>query len=363
MRALSPHALILSLACCLHIPVQAQMPLTKTGWQDPLDTPAPPTRLLTKGQINAIARLGQQVIAAGARGKILYSTDSGKQWLQARVPVSTDLVAIAFGDTRNAWAVGHDSVILHSADGGQNWVKQLDGRSAGLLLEAGRLREAEAVHASDPDKAAAITEDAHRLRTQTIESSFLDVWFESAQSGYVVGAFGAILRTSDAGKTWSSIASSTDNPKGLHFYAVRGVNGDVFLAGEQGLLLKLDRQSAQFTSISLPYKGTLFGMNGDRNALVTYGLGGNVLRSIDGGQNWVQVNSGVTAGLVSSTFTDDGRLVIATQLGSFLVSNNSGQSFVVKNEPNPAPSSALIAVSNDSVLAVGPKGVRTSSLR
>ena len=70
----------------------------------------------------------------------------------------------------------------------------------------------------------------------------LDVWFEDAKPGYVVGAFGLMLRTRDGGTTGSRCCTR-DNPKTLHLYAVRGIGGDLYIAGEQGLLLKLDRAS------------------------------------------------------------------------------------------------------------------------
>ena len=33
---------------------------------------------------------------------------------------------------------------------------------------------------------------------------FLDVWFENENNGFVVGAYGMFLRTTDGGKTWKT---------------------------------------------------------------------------------------------------------------------------------------------------------------
>ena len=39
-----------------------------------------------------------------------------------------------------------------------------------------------------------------------------------------------------------------DNPKSLHLYAVRRIGGELFAVGEQGLALKLDRDSGRFAA-------------------------------------------------------------------------------------------------------------------
>ena len=127
--------------------------------RDVLDTPAVATRLANRGLLNALARAGTRIVAAGQRGHILLSDDGGRSWQQAEVPVSSDLVALHFPTAQLGWAVGHDGVILHTFDGGKKWTKQRDGR---------------------PDAA---------------DVPLLDMWFADALSGYAVGAFGLVLRT------------------------------------------------------------------------------------------------------------------------------------------------------------------------
>ena len=87
----------------------------------------------------AITRAGARLVAVGERGSILLSDDSGVSWRQAKVPVSVTLTAVQFPNAKAGWAVGHLGVVLHSADGGETWAKQLDGReAASLVLEAAK---------------------------------------------------------------------------------------------------------------------------------------------------------------------------------------------------------------------------------
>src|SRR5262249_1628877 len=94
------------------------------GWRDVLDTPAIQSARASRTLFNGLARAGDRIVAAGQRGQILYSDDSGQSWKQAAVPLAADLVAVAFPTAKQGWAVGHGGVILHSADGGATWTRQ-----------------------------------------------------------------------------------------------------------------------------------------------------------------------------------------------------------------------------------------------
>ena len=87
--------------------------------------------------VHALARVDDDhVVGVGPRGHILRSSDRGKTWVQQPSPVSTDLLAVHFPSARQGWAVGHDGVVLHSADGGVSWKRVLDGRTLGAAMVA-----------------------------------------------------------------------------------------------------------------------------------------------------------------------------------------------------------------------------------
>jgi photosystem II stability/assembly factor-like uncharacterized protein len=296
-----------------------------TAFRDVLDTPVIESPLASQGLINGLARAGSRLVAVGQRGHVLVSDDDGKHWRQASVPVSSDLVAVHFPSATAGWAVGHDGVILHSADAGRSWKRQRDGR---------------------PDAA---------------DTPLLDVWFEDAKSGWAVGAFGLLLRTRDGGTHWESMPDSADNPKNMHLYAVRGIGDDLYIAGEQGVLLKLDRPSGRFRAIELPYKGTLFGLAGTGRVVLAHGLRGNVVRSTDGGATWQAANLGLPVGLTGSTQDAGGRILVASQAGHVFASSDEGATFTQVKLDRPVPASALLAVRGGLVVA-GPRGVHARSL-
>lgn len=330
----------------------ASTPASATPWRDVLDTPARPSTLAPRAPLTGLARAGKRLVAVGQRGHVLLSDDAGKTWQQATVPVSADLVAVHFPSDTQGWSVGHDGVVLHSADAGKTWARQLDGRSLGEVLVTHYTRSGDAKWLAE----------AQRFAAQGAENPFLDVWFDDERNGTIVGAFGLALRTTDGGKTWEPLLHVTDNPKALHLYAVRRVDAELFIVGEQGTALRFDRDSGRFTALTLPYKGTLFGVIGKGRTVLAHGLRGNVVRSTDGGSTWASVPTNIGAGLTASTLDERGRYLIASQAGHVLVSADDGASFTPAKLDRPMPTAAVASAGASTLVMAGPRGVATVPL-
>ena len=124
------------------------------------------------------------------------------------------------------------------------------------------------------------------------------MWFADASTGYIVGAYNLIFRTTDGGRTWEPWFDRTDNPKAFNLYAIRPAGGDLYVVGEGGLVLKLDDSAQRFAAVEVPYAGSLFGVTATRSAVLAFGLRGTVLRSEDRGRTWTKVDAGL-AGAVT----------------------------------------------------------------
>jgi photosystem II stability/assembly factor-like uncharacterized protein len=331
------------------------------GWHDPLDTPAAASTLAQRGLLTALARAGERLVAVGQRGHVLWSDDGGHRWQQATVPVSSDLVAVAFPTPTQGWAVGHDGVMLASTDGGRSWTRRLDGKGLGALLVAHYEQALARAAEADRERAQRWLAEARRVAEQGAQNPWLDVWFQDAGTGFVVGAFGLVLHTRDGGQTWTPWLDRVDNPKALHLYAVRGIGADVFMVGEQGLALKLDRAAGRFRALDMPYAGTLFGITGTPEALVVHGLRGSLLRSTDGGRLWQALPATVPAGLGAAATDAQGRIVVVSQAGHVLLSSDRGASFAPMKVERPLPAAAVLATPAGLVLA-GPRGVHILNL-
>ena len=352
------HALTLALAAGALAGLAWAAPAA--GWRDVLETPAAKSPLAPQALVNGLARSGERMVAVGQRGHVLLSDDQGKTWRQAEVPVSSDLVAVAFPTATQGWATGHDGVLLRSTDAGAAWQRVLDGHQAGAAMVEYYKREAANL---EPGKVDALLKEAERFAAQGAENPFLDVAFEDEKNGYLVGAFGLMFRTTDGGASWLPWLQPEANPQGLHLYAVRAVGGEVYVAGEQGLMLKLDRATGHLRPLELPYKGTLFGVVGNPRVLLVHGLRGTVLRSADRGRSWQPVPTGLQVGLTASTADASGRIVIVSQAGHVLVSSDDGASFKLAKVQQPVPAAAVLTAGNDGVVVGGPRGLAAQALQ
>ncbi|HMA47242.1 MAG TPA: hypothetical protein VKP11_08595, partial [Frankiaceae bacterium] len=342
-----------ALACLAIVAAGGASAPRAAAFVDPLDLPAAPSVRAPRSAVAAVARAGARLVAVGQRGHVLLSDDGGASWTQASVPVSTDLTAVHFPTPSTGFAVGHDGVVLSTADGGLTWTRRLDGRALAPLLRA---------RCGGGGVAA---EQACALAARAPDAAFLDVWFEDASSGFAVGAFNLVVRTEDGGASWTPWLDRVENPRGLHLYAVRGAGGAVLLAGEQGLLLRLDPGARRFRAIPAPRGGTLFGLVATADAVVAFGLGGRALRSGDGGASWREVATGVDASLTGGTVLPDGRIALASQSGRVLVSGGGGGSFRPIGSGSPGrvpPAAAIAAAEPDAVVLGGPAGLRRERL-
>lgn len=345
---------------------------------DVLETPAIQSELAIKSWLVDVARAGNRMVTVGQRGHILYSDDAGKTWRQASVPVSSDLTAVYFPTPTQGWAVGHDGVVLHSTDTGATWTKQIDGRQIGQIMLDYYSKQLAALPVPEPvaegdevdsysdedavpseyERVSMLVEEAKRMIDEGADKPFLDVWFENDQVGYIVGAFNMIFRTNDGGKSWTPINGLTDNPQGYHLNAIAAAGGDIFIVGEQGLLLKLDRASKRFVAVPTPYEGSYFGVVAKPGMIIIHGLRGHAFRSDNGGKTWTQLPTSTELAITASAVDDAGHVFLFSQAGHVLISTDNGKTF------RPRPQSRLSAISgaaasdSDSLVLVGSRGVR-----
>lgn len=333
------------------------------GFKDVADVPAVASPLAAKSLLNGLARAGERLVAVGQRGHILFSDDAGKTWKQAQVPVSSDLVAVSFPTATQGWAVGHDGVVLHSLDAGATWTRQLDGRSAGEALQAHYTALAGKNALGKPEEERRLLDDVKRIAGQGAENPFMDVWFSDANTGFIVGSFNLIYRTVDGGKTWEPWFERTDNPNRLHLYAVHGVGKDVYVTGEQGLVMKLDTAAGRFRAVPTPYKGSFFGVTGTDEAVIVHGLRGNAWRITDAGKSWLKIETGLQDGITGAATLGTRGVLLVSQSGLVLVSKDSGEHFSPLKMERATPASAVVVAGKDSIVIAGARGVRAQALQ
>lgn len=331
--------------------------ITSTGWAytDPLDLPAMKSALSANTVLTAVTAAGNRIVAVGPRGNVVISDDQGISWTQAKVPVSTDLVAVSFPSSKVGWAVGHGGVVIKSVDGGLTWSKVMDGNQFSELSVKFYKNQ---VENNSPSVIDRINKQVNSLIGDGSTKAFLDVHFETEREGFIVGTFNRIYRTEDGGETWRPWMDKTSNPLELHFYSISKVKDKTFLTGEQGMVWRLNAEKKIFEPLQTPYKGTLFGSVLTESRVLVFGMRGSVFGSDDNGQSWKKVKVPAIAGITGGIAMKDGSIVLSTQAGTVLISQDGGKSFVSKQLNFPMSYFGLANTSNNELALVGSGGVK-----
>lgn len=328
---------------------------------DVLNLPALPSHRATQAKLFGIARAGDRMVVVGQRGFILYSDDFGSNWQQAKVPVRSTLLSVYFPTPQQGWAVGHDGVVLHSSDGGETWVKQLDGYQA---IEIGlahyrKLAEAEPENELYP----AFVGELEFAESQGADRPFFLTWFEDEQVGWAIGAYGLAMRTLDGGASWLPILDNTDNFDFRHMFDYEVVGEMRYLTGESGLIWVQSQRLMSVKAIIPIYDGSFYTIISSKNGdLIAAGLRSTAFRSSDKGQNWDHLELPTSASIVGSTRLQDGRIVLVSQAGDVLLSNDDGVSFNKVEVDKPFPFSDVKEGRPGELILVGSGGVTTLTL-
>jgi len=335
--------------------------------------PALKTDRALEGLLLDVAHNGRRMLVAGEAGHILFSDDSGQNWVHADVPVSLAITSVAFAGKEQAWATAHDGYLLRSTDNGTTWQVKLTGSDV-ARLSVGAIEERVAALQAAVDDAAPedqeelgwvlddamfALEEAEAAIDEGMTSPLLNVWFANDREGYVAGAYGTFLRTRDGGDSWTVEGNRLDNPDNYHLYAIaQSAAGTLLLVGEAGTLLRSMDGGDQWERLETPYNGSFFGTvaSGDGSLLI-FGLRGNVFRSSDEGASWTAVDTGDQRTLMCGTADSSGSVVLAGSAGAVLHSRDHGASFhVVPTEGNKVYSGVTTA-QDGSALLVGFGGI------
>jgi photosystem II stability/assembly factor-like uncharacterized protein len=315
--------------------------------------PAITSALAAQSVMLSVARAGKRLVAVGERGFIIASDDDGKSWQQLKSPVGVTLVKVRFIDDVEGWAVGHAGTVLHTLDAGLSWTRQLDGiQAAQLELQAAQLGQ-------DAERIA----QARQLVDEGPDKPLLDVLFLDANTGWVVGAYGLAFMTHDGGQTWQPLRTAIDNPSGLHLYAIAQSGADLFIAGEQGTLLRSRDQGQSFQALASPYEGTTFGLQATKNGtLIAFGLRGKAFESRDGGDSWQRLDTLQPVTLTSGLSLDDGSVLLADESGRVLHFTGEATQAVALNVPQSSYFTGMAQAADGSLILSSARGMLSSAI-
>jgi hypothetical protein len=161
---------------------------------------------------------------------------------------------------------------------------------------------------------------------------------------------------------WEPWFDRTENPKFFNLYAIRPATGGLYIAGEGGLVMKLDPIAQRFKALALPYNGSFFGLADAKTAAVVYSLRGNVYRSDDAGKSWSKVDAGLPAAIVGSAKAFQGATLLADVGGRVSMTTDGGATFKKVLLKNPVPLTGIADAGEGRLALVGPRGVAVTEM-
>ena len=308
----------------------------------PPEPSAEHARLAARSLLIAVAAAGPRLVAVGDRGVIVLSDDRGRTWAQALdVPTQALLTGVCFLDEAHGVAVGHDEVILITADAGHSW------------------------------KRTHFAPEAQR--------PLLDVWCGGGGRAIAVGAYSAYFVSQDGGESWATRkftpapppatrargeSVGTEAAGGYHLNRIVS-SGDsrLYIAAEAGHLYRSEDGGASWAGLTSPYGGSFFGMLPLADgALLAFGLRGNLYRSADAGATWAKIPTGTVALLDGAARLAGQGVAIVGLAGVVLASDDGGRTFRLLRQADRGGFSAVLAVSDAELAAVGEDGANLISL-
>ena len=322
-RRLAALALVVAFGWPAGAPAQPPAPAAPTA-------PAPGTAfrapLAAKAPMLDIVRAGKRLVAVGDWGTVVLSDDDGRTWRQAAsVPTRSMLTSAAFVDEKRGFAVGHGGVVLETKDGGETWTRNHDAGADVVLLT---------------------------------------VWFAGPDHGIAAGAFGFAMATHDGGRTWRAFPVGEGDDHDRHLNAIFSVpGGPIYVAAEAGTIFRSTDDGRTWTTLHPPYDGSLWGGMPLRDGgVLVWGMRGHVLRSVDQGKSWIDVPTGTDQSWTDGVELADGKIVLVGLGGAVATSADGGRSFRTTIRPERQTLSAVAVGPPGQLVVAGSTGIATHSI-
>ena len=236
-------------------------------------------------------------ITCGSGGDILKTVDGGATWYRVVSGTANNLKDVFFIGG-NGWIVG-ENIILYSSNYGDTWAVQLNANG----------------------------------------TTFSQVDFVSINNGWAAASFGKIYRTTDGGSNWTAVQTTSTN----WFFAVDFVNSLVgYAAGANSVYATTTDGGVTWsvteglTGVAQTYKDIKFydSNNGIRVGIPQGDSTPTIQRTTDGGVNWnAIVNVPATINIHTNTFhriswVSNTIAYIAGNNGKILKTINGGNAWV-----------------------------------
>ena len=278
--------------------------------------------------------------AAGFSGTMIKTTNSGMNWTSLNTGSSVELRSVYFFNSTTGMVCGFNGTILKTTNGGTNW-NVINSGTTDHLLGLHFYNDTIGVSSGNSGTTLYTTNGGNNWNVGSPQGymvTFYSAFMVDASIGYCVGVntiFSPLMaKTINGGANWVYSSFLLNNNEGtlrdLHFFDSQ--NGIVVsnLWNGPGGISRTTNGGANWSTQVYPY--ALHGIDFPIPTTgFAVGFNGYILKSIDGGTNWLQQSSGTTAFLKAVDFIDSVNGYAVGDGGTVFKTTNGGVTFVPKN--------------------------------
>ncbi|CAA0106772.1 Ycf48-like protein [Zhongshania aliphaticivorans] len=244
-------------------------------------------------------------VAVGEAGLIMRTDDAGQTWKKEKSPTTLGLISVAHSGGREI-AVGQMGVVLVregtsawkvSDSGSDMRLLKVDINSHGLAVAAGAfgtlLRSKDGGNSWEtivPDWAALYDSGAGDTAVIRDEPTNYVVKVLEDNRIIVGGEYGQLNVSEDGGDTWSILYRhpEVDGDTAATFFDLKLSGKTGYAVGQAGLVIRTDDAGKTWTSVAANTKGSFFAVT-YTGASKVFVVGQRVaMKSINGGESWEQ---------------------------------------------------------------------------
>ncbi|NOS83754.1 MAG: T9SS type A sorting domain-containing protein [Ignavibacteria bacterium] len=308
--------------------------------------------------------------AAGYYGTVLKTTNSGINWISLNTGLTEYFNALSFIDVNTGYVVSNGGVIIKTTDGGNTWNSQNSGsnQSFQCIIAINQSIAFIGCGSSNVNVYSHILKTTNGgiawmiINTNTV-SDIYGVDFIDINTGFVVGENGTILKTTNSGLNWTIQSSglqtflSSVNFADANTGIAVGQYGSTVNTINGGLNWNIHNGSGEYHSVKFINQSSAIAVGGNFGVEL-----GSVSITSNAGNNWIHHIYVANAELMDISISNSNDIMACGWFGALIKSTNGGLNWMnLDNGVRKELSKVIFFDQNTGIVSGKPTILRTTN--